>query len=834
MAVSQKRPPLQRALQKEWKTEPELDELCDDLLAARPPPAQLVPLLYSDTRRIRETAARLYLENADPPRIKALLNDMCWKTPAERKLASEVFAQVPSALAAPVVDWAIGNEETQVMTVGWEVAMSVGGSLGAKYLPRVLLEGPRPLRVGALQRLVTETDPKNHLALLMRLTADEDLRLAAAATEALVRVDDPVVVDLMVESAGHANPTVRDGARKYLLDAAQRDPKLRARMMEALSEGDDGLRRVGVEILLQGSDRKALLAEIGSYARTLPAWMRLRLFDTLRGFGDDVLLPAAHLLKDPDPDAQLSALAMAEAFLDRRSVDAVCALLSDQHEWVRLLACEVLAKLRDERAVEPLVQALGDKRMRWAAVAALGRIGSEKALEPLVKVLSDQRKEIRLEVVKALGAFTDKRLIVVLKRVTEAEPTTEVRTRAQEVMRDMARRLDLEAAGDERETAAASFDHLATSLDRLLAIARRMDASDLHLAAGQPPYLRIHGRLERVEEGRVLESAEVKDAAVAIMSERDEQEMQTRGQVDFCHLVPEVGRYRANVFRGRRGWSAVFRVIHNIPPTFATLHMPSQLDEIARHRHGLVVVAGPVGSGKSSTLAALVNLLDESRRGHIVMLEDPVEFVHPTKSSLIDQREVPTHTESFATGLRTALRQDPDIIAVGEMRDAETIGLALDAAEKGHLVLATLPTSSAAATIARIVDVFPSSEQPHIRAVLADTLRTVVAQFLLPRRNGAGRIAAFEILRNTPGMAALIRDNKLDRIADMVVASRDDGMQSRDFELMTMVEDGSITPEVAWRRANAPDEFEKLCTPEFLAEVAHLRRPKRERDEKPL
>src|SRR6185436_15373024 len=211
-----------------------------------------------------------------------------------------------------------------------------------------------------------------------------------------------------------------------------------------------------------------------------------------------------------------------------------------------------------------------------------------------------------------------------------------------------------------------------------------------------------------------------------------------------------------------------------------------------------------------------------------------VEFVHPTKSSLVDQREVPVHTESFEAGLRSALRQDAEVIAVGEMRDAETIRLALDAADKGHLVLGTLPTSSAGATIARIVDVFPSSEQPHIRAVLADTLRTVVAQFLVPRRNGVGRIAAFEILRGTPGIATLIRDNKLDKIADMVVAGRDEGMQSRDFELMTMVEDGSITPEVAWRRAIAPEEFERLCSPEFLAEVAHLRRPKRERDEKPL
>jgi twitching motility protein PilT len=835
MATTQKRPPLQRALQKEWKTDQELDELRDELLAARLQPAQILPLLYMDNARIREAAWQLYLENADETRIKALVNDMCWKTSGERRIVGGLFAKVPTPIIAPIVEWAIANEETQVATVGWEVALSVGGALRAKYLPRLLVEAPRALRLPALQKLVADSDPKTILTLLLRLSADEDARIVAVATEALAAIDDPQVVDLMIDAAGHANEAIRDRARTYLLEAARRDPsRLQARMLETLADSDAGIRRLAVEILLGGPDRPAVLVEIVRYARTQLGWVRLRLRDTLRSFGDDVLLPSIELLRHPDANVRTSALLLAGASLDPRAVPTVCELLSDPDPWIRIHACEILGKLRDERAVGPLVKALADDDARWAAVDALSRIGSEHALQPLVKTLSDPRKEIRLEVVRALGEFTDKRIIVVLKRVTEVEPTSEVRTRAQEVMRDMARRLDLEAAGDEKDTSATAFDHLTTALDRLLAIARRMDASDLHLAAGEPPYLRIHGKLERVEEGRVLESAEVREAALDIMGEQNEREMQERGQVDFCHQVPEVGRYRANVFRGRRGWSAVFRVIHNIPPTFATLRAPPQLDDVARHRQGLVVFAGPVGSGKSSTLAALVNLLGESKRAHVVTLEDPVEFVHPPKSALVDQREVPTHTRTFATGLRAALRQDPEVIVVGEMRDAETIRMALTAADAGHLVLATLHTASAAGTIARMVDVFPSSEQPQIRAALAESLRYVVAQFLLPRKDGAGRIAAFEILRATPAIGTFIRDNEIEKIENMIVAGRDQGMQSRDYALMALVEAGSIAAEVAWRRANAPEEFEPLCSAEFLAEVEHLRPPKRERDEKLL
>jgi twitching motility protein PilT len=833
MAATHKRPALQRALQKEWRNEAELDELRDDLLGARIAPAQLLPLLYQENPKIRGAATKLYLDGADEPRLKALVNDMCWKTAGERKVAGDLFAHVPTAVMAPIVDWAIANDESQVATVGWEVALQVGGSLRAKYLPRVLLEGPRALRLPALQRLAAESDPKAILPLLVKACADEDPRVADAAVEAIVRVDDPLVADLMIDAAGHANEAVRQRARRYLLDAARRDPRLLARMMDTLSDADAGIRRLGVEILLRGADRAAVLTEVARHARALPGWMRRRLFETLAELGDDVLVPAVELLRHPEADVRLSALLLAEAFLDRRAVEPVCALLADPDEQLRVLACDVLGRLCDERAVGPLVQALGDERVRWAAVEALARVGSSQALQPLVKALSDPRKEVRLEVVKALGAFTDKRLVVVLKRVTEVEPTSEVRTRAQEVVRDMARRLDLEAAGDERDTAAVALDHLG-SLDRLLAIARRMDASDLHLAAGEPPYLRIHGRLERVEEGRILESAEIRDAVLAIMDEAHHLEVKKRGQAAFCHEVPEVGRYRANVFRTRRGWSAVFRVIPNMPPTFAAIQAPPHLEEIARYRHGLVVVAGAVGSGKSSTVAAIVNRIGETRRAHVVTLEEPVEFVHPSKSSLVSQREVPTHTESFAIGLGAALHQDPDVIVVGEMRDAETIRRALAAAQRGHLVLATLPTSSAAATIARIVALFPSPEQPRIREALAGSLRAVVAQLLVPRKDGEGRIAVFEVLRATPTMAGLLRDDKLHQIHDLVVAGRDEGMQSRDAALLSLVEAGAVAAEVAWRRANAPGELERFCSPEFLAEVAHERPPKPERDERVL
>jgi twitching motility protein PilT len=330
--------------------------------------------------------------------------------------------------------------------------------------------------------------------------------------------------------------------------------------------------------------------------------------------------------------------------------------------------------------------------------------------------------------------------------------------------------------------------------------------------------IRVNGKMQRVEELPPWGSDQIRDGVLSILEDRQRKIFLDTGELDFCHPVPEVGRYRANAFIQRKGAAVTFRVIPNVPPTFADLRIPGQLTELLDYHQGIIVVSGPAGCGKSTTLAAIVNLINETKADHVITLEYPIEFVHPVKSSLINQREVGRHTGSFARALRAALREDPDVIVVGEMRDVDTVRLALTAAETGHLVVGTLHTTGAVPTIERLIKSFPPDEQSQVRMALSESLKYVVSQALIPRRDSQGRVAAFEVLKGTFSVGNLIRDTKTFQIPSIMQIGRRFGMQTRDMALQDLVEAGLIAPEVAWSRADRPGEFEALCDPAFIRE----------------
>jgi twitching motility protein PilT len=292
--------------------------------------------------------------------------------------------------------------------------------------------------------------------------------------------------------------------------------------------------------------------------------------------------------------------------------------------------------------------------------------------------------------------------------------------------------------------------------------------------------------------------------------------LEQQHQLDFCYYIPQAGRYRGNVFHDHKGYNAVFRVIPEKPPTIQELGLPAHLAEIADYHQGLVLICGPSGSGKSTTMAALVNLFNETRSDHVLMMEDPVEFVHPFKNCLINQREVGSNTRSFARALRAALREDPDVIVIGELRDNESITLALTAAETGHIVLGTLNSTSAPKAIDRILSSFPVGEQPQIRASLSESLKYVIAQRLLPAREGRKQVAAFEVLKGTTNIANMIRDEKTYQIYSAMQIARSQGMQTFDEALKDLVKREQITAETAYMAANKKEEFEPLLSADFL------------------
>jgi twitching motility protein PilT len=299
----------------------------------------------------------------------------------------------------------------------------------------------------------------------------------------------------------------------------------------------------------------------------------------------------------------------------------------------------------------------------------------------------------------------------------------------------------------------------------------------------------------------------------AILGERVAELEQAR-QVDFCYKDPELGRFRTNVFHQRKGLNAVFRLVPFEIPTLSDVALPESLWEITSLSQGLILVTGPAGCGKTTTLAALVDRINETERSHILTIEDPIEYVHTNKESLVNQREVPSHSKSFAKALRQSLREDPDVILVGEMRDLETISLAITASETGHLVLGTLHTTTASSTVDRVINAFPAEQQGQIRMMIADSLKAVLSQTLLPRRDGSGRVAAFEVLRNTPNVAGLIRDGKTFQLPTAMQTGAAAGMMLMDTALLNMVQEGVIEPRVGHRRALRKEPFEALLPAE--------------------
>ncbi len=342
-------------------------------------------------------------------------------------------------------------------------------------------------------------------------------------------------------------------------------------------------------------------------------------------------------------------------------------------------------------------------------------------------------------------------------------------------------------------------------ITQLLTFAHREGASDVHLSAGEPPMVRMHGDMKKIEHPP-LTPEEVHNMVFDIMSDAVRKAFQETNDVDFSFELGDISRFRVNVFRTRRGEGAVFRTIPTKVMSIEELGLPPIIRELTKKEKGLILVTGPTGSGKSTTLASMIDLINETYEGHILTIEDPIEFVHQSKKCLVNQREVGPHTQSFSNALRGALREDPDVILVGEMRDLETVSLALTAAETGHLVFATLHTSSAPKTVDRIIDVFPAAQQGQIRAMFSESIQAVITQTLVKKRAG-GRIAALEILIGTPAVRNLIRENKIHQIPSAIQTGFSVGMQTLDSALVDLVARGLITQEEAQSRTLTPNLF---------------------------
>jgi twitching motility protein PilT len=346
-------------------------------------------------------------------------------------------------------------------------------------------------------------------------------------------------------------------------------------------------------------------------------------------------------------------------------------------------------------------------------------------------------------------------------------------------------------------------------IDQFLKDALVKNSSDLHFISGDPPRVRIHGSLSKLnDEPLTIET--VREALYEIMSGTMQRDFEKYDAVDFAYEIPGISRFRVNIMRHLNGLGGVFRVIPSKALTLEELKMPEVVHNLCKQTQGMILVTGKTGSGKSTTLAAMVDAINKRLKGHILTIEDPIEFVHKRQGCLISQREVGVHSQTFASALHSALREDPDVILVGEMRDLETISIAVTAAEKGILVMGTLHTNGAAATVDRIVNSFPADKQGHIRTMLSTSLRGVISQQLLPTKHKPGRIAALEILINTSAVANLIRQGRLDQLETAMQSGGAVGMQTMDSALMDLVERRFVSGKEAYQQASNKTKFQQI------------------------
>jgi twitching motility protein PilT len=344
-------------------------------------------------------------------------------------------------------------------------------------------------------------------------------------------------------------------------------------------------------------------------------------------------------------------------------------------------------------------------------------------------------------------------------------------------------------------------------------------ASDVHLSAGFPPAMRVRGRIVPIEEYGPLSSQATRDTVYSLLNDDQRKRFESRKQLDLAYAVPGVARFRVNCFFQRGSISAAFRRIPHQIPQLEELGLPAILEDFTRKPRGFVLVTGPTGSGKSTSLAAMMDIINREREEHILTIEDPIEFLHGHKKCIVNQREIGADAEDFSLALKSALREDPDVILVGEMRDLETISTALTAAETGHLVFATLHTQSTAQTVDRIIDIFPAEQQSQVRMQLSIALQGIVTQQLLPTADGAGRAVACEVLVPTPAVRNLIREGKTHQIYSAIQTSGSLGMQTMDAHLAQLVRMNRITRKLAEQRASVPEELKRLLGPVAHAEA---------------
>ena len=637
-------------------------------------------------------------------------------------------------------------------------------------------------------------------------TGPNVIRMCVLETAQLIA--DESVLPLLVEALNHRHMTIRNKTAEVITQLSMSGAIDSGRtIIWLLRSRDPTVRRMAVDIANRVGDATGeLWPKLLTFLRDEDWWVRERVIDALVEMaGTDLTRHVVGYLQDPSDVVRRYAVGVLMRLKDPNSLGAlVRTAMEDPDWWVKEWAIQGLGALGDHRAVPYLINILTkDAETRLVCIEAIELLEAVDAaahVAGLLAVESDQ--DVVLAVLRCLTKLNDHQTA---GHVAQIQNHEDVRIRA--AARELLMKWNVNPSHFSGESA---IGQKLGMLDQLLYATVRAEADDLLLAAGRKAFIKRRGNISPLSDYRFSE-AELRDLLFPHLSIGQQDELKALRDVDFSYEVKSQNlRFRANVFQQTSGLSAVFRTIKDVIPDIDTLGLPPVVRRFGDLKNGLVLVGGPTGAGKSTTLAAMVDYINRSDARHIITLEDPIEVVHNPKKSLVVQREIGTHSKSYVSALRATLREDPDVILVGEMRDLETIAFAVSAAETGHLVFGTVHTVSADNSIDRMINAFPSGQQPQVRSMLAGSLRAVICQHLLQRVDGKGRTIAVEVMLNTDAIASLIRKGKAFQIPSVIATSREVGMQSMDLELARLYREGIVSADEVYMKAVNKADFEAL------------------------
>ena len=816
-----------------WTNEQQKKELLEKFQSVSKPDVEWVAWTALDqTPEIRAAGLAILKRRHDRAGLEALVPLLKTRSEAVRRAVMRFLKELAGPQLGPFLQEVASRGDDFARLAALDLARELPAEAAFDIARRVLTATNPAVRARAL-KAVSEMSFEGSAAvaasLAVPLLQDESEEIRYSALAVLEKNPNesyfPDVLQMARTGAGRV-AEASFAAIKRLLATAKQDHT--PEIVPLLADGNALVRQGAVNLLMSFAP-ELLARRLLEHFRGSFVWVRDRAVETARdglpGFVNALLA----LTNDPDPAFAKAASEMTLALSDVKALPVWIKLVDDRDLWVRTRAVETLGRTGkgNDEVLACLLAALKDPELAIAAASAVGELCDKRAAQPLLEAFKSAatRPDVQLEILDAMGKLAVAEPSVQPQIATICSRVSQM-AQLDPAVRERARRLVGKLSGDEARDALPDIEpeieavnlagNIGARLVEFLADTVKRGASDLHLATGFVPHRRVQGVLEPLD-APPMTRARATQLIREVLDETEWKRLERERQIDVCLKLPGLGRFRANFYSQRGGFDACFRVVPKSIPTIEEIGLPPSLSDVLKFTQGLVLVTGPSGCGKSTTLAALIDRINETRPCHIITVEDPVEFIHQNKEALVNQRQVPHHTASFARALKAALREDPDVILVGEMRDLETISLAITASETGHLVLGTLHTTNAPATIDRIISSFAPGQQGQIRVMLADSLKAVVSQALLPRRGFAGRVAAFEILRSTSAVSALIREGKTHQLPSQLQTGQNAGMVTMDQSLMKLCEEGKVDPERAIEKALKKEPFEKLLADERQA-----------------